>query len=68
MYLDSLTEFKMITVETYTRFGSRFPIEIRFFDGDKRIGKVYCKSFNEVSTLIGHYEKVFGCPVKFPEM
>ena len=67
MYLDSLTEFKMITVETYPNFFSG-RVEIRFFDGDKRIGKVYCKSFNEVSTLIGHYEMVFGSPIKFPDM
>lgn len=59
----------MITCETYMRFDKRRnKVVIRFFNDGKSCGKISCKSFDEVSTLLGHYEKVFGCPVKFPEM
>ncbi len=57
----------MITVETYPNFVSG-RVEIRFFDGDKRIGKVYCGGFGEIPEILAHYERVFGSPVKFPEV
>ena len=58
----------MITCETYMRFNSRHTVEIRFFRDGKRIGRVYCKDFNCVSSRLAHYERVFGSPIKFPDM
>ncbi len=50
----------MITVETIPNFTGKNKVIIILSREGKRVGKIYAKNFDCVSTKLGHFEKIYG--------